>query len=419
MTTRQLIIVLFLALTLALLAACGGIATPEVETKNLSRSPSPMNTAGMSLQEAQRLLDSANSTAVVVATQGFVATQNQNLTATRAKHIESTNDAITAVAIKEEANKKTQSAAAIATDSETNRLRDESKKNTKTAEESRDRTATVAANQTQFAATQSANTRSANRFDQTADWIVLIVVLAMVVLVLTLLGWLVASRVIQVNHAHEIAKIEIEGRREREKSEREHEQKMREIEQQARADFVKALSEARKFQQLPNGDVFQLIDGQLVKTGVNLPPGVIEEMIDVLEKGVLVRQFPTGRFVSDPNPNKTLVMALVEKSLLYGNRVAEDPSNAYLLAPAGKLGWGDAKRARVLQLIGEAKWLNQSQRPDNFGVRTVTGRGSWLVGITVREFWNLLREGFIEIPKTPIKDGESDIRKFDNNPVNL
>ena len=118
---------------------------------------------------------------------------------------------------------------------------------------------------------------------------------------------------------------------------------------------------------------------------------------------------------TDPNPNKTLVLQLVEKSLIYGNRVAEDRSYAYLLAPAGKLGWGDGRRARVLQLIGESKWLNQSQRPSDFGVRTVTGHGSWLVGITVREFWNLLREGFIEVPKTPIKEGESDIRMFDNN----
>ena len=373
--------------------------------------------AGMSLQEMQRNIDGATNTAV------FEATQNRKLTATREKHIESTGDALTAIALKEEAQKKTQSAAASATVSESNRLTtvasNESKQSTKTAEESRDKTSTVAANRTQFAATQNADTSSANRLNSAADSITLIVVIATVILLLTLLGWLIASRAIKVNHDHEIAKIEIDGRREREKSERENEQRSWEIEMKARADFFQATLAARTILQHPNGDVFQLLPGkdgtaQLIKTGANLPPGVIEEMIDVLEKGALVNQFPTGRFTVDPNPNKTLVLQLVEKSLSYGNRVAEDKSYAYLLAPAGKLGWGDAKRGRVLQLIGEATWLNQGQRPDNFGVRTVNGRGSWLVGITVREFWNLLREGFIEIPKTPIREGESDIRMFGN-----
>ncbi|MEK7529812.1 MAG: hypothetical protein AAB570_02715, partial [Patescibacteria group bacterium] len=108
MTTRQLLIVFFSVLTLVLLGACGGAITPEVDVKNISRSPSPTSTialpAGMSLQEAQRFIDGATNTAV------FVATQNRNLTATREKHIESTADAITAVAIREDANKKTQSA---------------------------------------------------------------------------------------------------------------------------------------------------------------------------------------------------------------------------------------------------------------------------------------------------------------------
>ena len=104
MTARRLLIVFFSVLMLTLLVACSSAITPEAETKNLSRSPAPTGTMvlplGVSLQEAQRLIDGATNTAV------FEATQNRKLTATREKHIESTGDALTAIALKEEAQKK-------------------------------------------------------------------------------------------------------------------------------------------------------------------------------------------------------------------------------------------------------------------------------------------------------------------------